>query len=439
MSIIPITAWARDHHTELALFTLAAGIRLAYAVFIQVHFGEQAFAAYGDAFSFYLRGADNLVHHGVISLNEFAPFTPTAYRTPLYILFIAIFRALHWPLLVPIILQNLMAGAISVFIYRLGRHIFSARVGWWAAVLTALEPMSIYWNNLLMSDYLYAFLFLMALCLFFQRRYYWFAIMFGLATLTRPVGVYLFPVFLLALGLTLRRAKAERLWRTVAITTVIFLAVLFPWALRNKILFNTWQLSSASWYNLYKVVTADFVHGQGQELPLPSVPPDYPYPPAFEEDFISVPFYQAHWWQIVAKQPTAYAVFYVRRGVELLFKNQYHYLIHYVIQVKMPELLVAVGPIAISILLYSSELFFIVVYVLAALSLRDEKRWPATALFLILFFINHFTLGLLVDTGADGSRYRLPFLPLLFLCALWSLQRARKTITAWGSAARDVQ
>ena len=93
-----------------------------------------------------------------------------------------------------------MAGFISVLIYRIGQILnFPYSVSVWAAVLAALEPASVYWNNLLMSDYLFAFLFIWSVYEFFMARYYSFALLLGLATLTRPTSLYFFPLFLLVM------------------------------------------------------------------------------------------------------------------------------------------------------------------------------------------------------------------------------------------------
>src|SRR3989338_88207 len=159
--------------TEILIFCLAFGVRFLYAVFVQLKFGSHGFLAYSDAMSFYLQGAENLINHHIFSLNTNPPYMPDAYRTPLYTFFVAGFLWLKLPLISVIFLQNIMAGLISVFFYRICRLLgFPYGVNLFAAVLTALEPASIYWGNLLMSDYLFAFLFVWSVYEFFMARYY---------------------------------------------------------------------------------------------------------------------------------------------------------------------------------------------------------------------------------------------------------------------------
>src|SRR3989338_8748057 len=201
--------------TEIFLFCLAFGVRFLYAIFVQLKFGSHGFLAYSDALSFYLQGAENLINHHIFSLNTNPPYMPDTYRTPLYTFFVAFFLWFKSPFFLIIFAQNIMAGFISVLIYRIGLLLnFSYGVSVFAAILTSLEPASIYWNNLLMSDYLFAFLFVLACYEFFIGRYYWFGALMGLATLTRPTSLYFLPFFLLF-------PKLE--WRKFIVAAAIFL------------------------------------------------------------------------------------------------------------------------------------------------------------------------------------------------------------------------
>src|SRR3989344_3910685 len=113
--------WLKRHKTEIFIFLLAFGLRFLYAILVLFFFGEHGFIAHSDAFSFYLRGADNLINHHIFSLNTNPPYMPDAYRTPLYTFFVAGFLWLKLPLISVIFLQNIMAGLISVFFYRICR------------------------------------------------------------------------------------------------------------------------------------------------------------------------------------------------------------------------------------------------------------------------------------------------------------------------------
>ncbi len=337
---------------------------------------------------------------------------PDAYRTPVYTFFVALFLWLKSPLFCIIVVQNILAGAMSVLIYRIGIVVFSSRkIGLFAAILMSIEPMSIYWNNLLMSDYLFAFLFIFACHEFFFRRYYSFGVLLGLATLTRPISLYFFPLFLLW------AVFYKISWRKLAVTALLFFIVLFPWMLRNKIVFNTWQLSSASWYNLYGVIAQTFADKEGFVLLRPTLPPDYPNPELFQYDFANVPFYKQHFFEIVKERPLAYAQFHSAIALKSLFVNSYNYLADYVLKPKFPTLFYGTSGILISLAVTAGGAMWIVIYVLMLLSFFDKQSRIWLILFLVIIVLNALMLGSLGVFGACVSRYTMPLAPFMFLFA----------------------
>src|SRR3989344_1962568 len=90
--------WCKKYKIEILLFLLGFGIRFLYALFVQLKFGSHGFLAYSDAFSFYLRGAQNLISHHPFSLGTHVPYLPDAYRPPLYSLLVAGFLYFKLPL-----------------------------------------------------------------------------------------------------------------------------------------------------------------------------------------------------------------------------------------------------------------------------------------------------------------------------------------------------
>ncbi|MDP3764760.1 MAG: hypothetical protein Q8Q95_04025 [bacterium] len=403
--------WLKQNRTEVLIFLLAFGIRFLYALFVLLFFGEHGFIAHSDAFSFYLRGAENLINHHIFSLNTAPPYMPDAYRMPLYTFFVAFFLWLKLPLFWIIFAQNFMAGAMSVLIYRIGIILFSSkRIGFWAATLTALEPASIYWNNLLMSDYLFAFLFVLACYYFFLKHYYAFALFLGLATLTRPTSLYFLPLFMLLIIFKVP-------WKQAVITILIFLAVLFPWMLRNKIVFNTWQLTSASWYNLYGILAQKFADTEGFKLPYPVPPSNYPNLETFAYNFMNVPFYKNHFWELVKERPFEYVKFHATLALKSRLVNYYEYLVDYVLKPKFPTLLFGFLGTFVYFLTALGWFFWIAVYILMLASLFCAKQRAYPIMFLAMIGIIMFTAGSTGAFGADGSRFIIPLAPFMFIFA----------------------
>lgn len=369
---------------------------------MQFKFGAQGFLAYSDAFSFYLPLAKNLVENHVFSMGSVQPYVPDAYRTPLYPLFLASLLWFKLPIFAIIFAQNILAGFMAVLIYKIGLEIFNSKnISLFAAVLISVEPMSVYWGNLLMSDYLFAFLFILAFYHFVLRRYYWFALFFGLATLTRSVGLYFFPLFLIIM--LWRRVG----WKKIIVSAALFLAVLFPWMLRNKIVFDTWQLSTASWYNLYGVVTSIFADREGFILPRPE---SLPYDPA------SVPFYKEHFFEIFKERPWAYAKFYASVVRESLSKNPYFYLANYVLRPKLPQLFDGNFGKWIFAAAAAVWAFWALLCAFALFGFFEKKARTWFYLVFLIFLANAASVGAL-GLGADMSRYMLPLTPFILLFA----------------------
>lgn len=419
--------WCRKYKTEILLFCLGFGIRFLYAVFVQASFGADGFLAYSDAFSFYLRGAENVIAHHTFSLHAEGPFLPDAYRPPLYTLFVAAFLWAKLPLFSIIFVQNIMGGLISVLSYRISLRCFDAqKLGIIVAVFLALEPMSVYWNNLLMSDTLFALLFLFAFHEFASKRYYSFALLFGLATLTRSVGLYLFPVFLAALWWQYRQSTATSAgvpWKRIILSALLFFAVLSPWMIRNKVVFGTFQLSSASWYNLYPNVMGQFAQAKGFMLPLPDIP-DTGNPEDYAlalYEFAHVPFYKEHFKRIFFEQPVEYVIFHNFLILRSFLKNPYGYLSEYVIAKKLPSLGEGIPGALLRFAAVCGGLMLYALYVLAAAAVFDRRYRLWFSLVLILLLLTLASLGAL-GLGADMSRYMLPFMPFFLLFAGVGLQ-----------------
>ncbi|OGY64303.1 MAG: hypothetical protein A3I89_01275 [Candidatus Harrisonbacteria bacterium RIFCSPLOWO2_02_FULL_41_11] len=414
--------WLKNHRIEISIFFLAFGTRFLYAVLVQIFFGSHGFIAYKDAEVLYLGGANNFLEHSVFSINSFPPYLPDVYRTPLYTFFVASFLWLKLPFFGIIATQNFLAGIISILVYRIGQLLFSSkRVGLLAAVATSLEPLSIYWNNLLMSDYLFTFFFILGCYKLFQKNYPVFGLLLGLATLVRPIGLYFFWILLLAAIINEFWGQGNLFklsWRKFLLAMILFIIVLFPWMARNKILFDTWQLSSAFWYNLYLRPMNEFVQTQGFSLPMPIAPSDYPNPETFIYSFQSVAFYKQQFMEIFKKYPLQYSQFHLGLSVKSLLANQYNYLANYVLRPELPALFyggrnklimaaVAIGGLAWSLL-----------YLLMFLSFLHRSSRVFLAAFLVILALVALSLGVLGGgKDADMSRYLLPLAPFVFLFA----------------------
>ncbi|MBI2099182.1 glycosyltransferase family 39 protein [Candidatus Uhrbacteria bacterium] len=248
--------FVRNHRTEIIIFCLAFAARLVFFHLIFWRYGEIGFAPpINDDSEGYLRLAINLLRRGVFSISAAEPFAPDAFRTPGYPLFVSIFYGATGAIAAVILAQNIIAGFLAVFIYRLGLK-FGKIAGLAAAALFSFDPTGIYWNNQLLSETLFATLLFFAVYFLgkalddFRYRHLTLAAAFLAASAyIRPVSTYLLPPLAVLLLIFLAIIKKIKFSRALLACLVFFItgaALLAPWYLRNRFLFGVADMSSAS-------------------------------------------------------------------------------------------------------------------------------------------------------------------------------------------------
>ena len=259
----------RAFRADIFLFFLALAVQLVIFV-ITLFWGTGGFLWSSDAESYFTL-AKNVLQHGGFYVD--ISWGPSAFRTPLYPLFVAV---LYW--LVPklefvIFIQNLVGAASVVLVYRLGQMLFSNRVAFLASLLFLFESQRLQVTNQLMSEALFLVFFIPALIFFFRYRsekrillIAASAIFLGLATLTKPITQFL--PFVMAAFLLFERPLSKT-WRRNGVTAAVFLSgfliVISPWVIRNGIRFDEWRLSPLGGTNLYFVNAAHFLQYKAKD------------------------------------------------------------------------------------------------------------------------------------------------------------------------------
>lgn len=249
----------------IIVFMLALFFRLT--LFVIYHpWGESGFEKLmvGDAYG-YQTIAENLVKG-----NGYAPDNPflSTLRTPGYPVFIAavyfIFGIKPW---LVILAQIVMDSALAVLIAKFALLLFgNLRTSFIAGLLWALEPFAIFYSNKLLSDGLFVFLVVLSFFFFLRflkithkRNLFASGILLGMATLTRPISIYLFiPVSIFAFFRFKSKVKG---FQNVFIFVVIFLLTIAPWVIRNKLVHNHYFFSTSFAYNaliLYAIPLLSF-------------------------------------------------------------------------------------------------------------------------------------------------------------------------------------
>jgi len=168
-----------------------------------------------------------------------------AHRAPVYpILLACIYRLFGASWTVGKVAQALIGATTSWLTYHVGCEIAGRPLGILAGVISALDPYCVLWAGYLLSEPLCA-LFTTASTWALLRvrdngRWTWaWAVLCGLATLTRPNMATLLPLGLVCLWIWLPGSRMRRVTQCLLVSA-LFLLTLAPWTIRNYLVLHRW-------------------------------------------------------------------------------------------------------------------------------------------------------------------------------------------------------
>lgn len=186
---------------------------------------------------------------------------PDGLRTPLYPLFISCFYSLFGPIPWIVLLAQIVIDTFScLLLYSIIRRLLNPTVGFCSALFYSLNPFFIFYCVTLFSDILFVFLCILAFNFFIRsisrqfkngnvNNISYSALFFGLATLARPIGIYL-PLIITVFFLVNLRKQMKKAIKLATVFIVVFLISLSPWLIRNVIVFSSFSLSTSGAWNL---------------------------------------------------------------------------------------------------------------------------------------------------------------------------------------------
>lgn len=425
-----------QYKTEIIIFVSIFVIHFLIALIGKVMLGDHVFVSYSDAYYFYLQSAKNLIHAGTLSIASETPFYPDAYHTPLYPLFLAALLYIKLPLLAIIAVQDCIIALTATVVYRIGIILFTSRsIALFGALAMGLEPMAIYWGNILVSDSLFAFFFVFALYCFLKKNYPVFGLLMGLATLTRPIALYFFILFIAMIPIRYyleenrSRQSLKKLLCRLASAIIIFGIILAPWLIRNKVQFNTAKLSMAGWYEFYIAVGLPFAQVEHVVYPSPPTTPKINADQDFTRfDFKYEQYYKLAFLNVVRTHPMEYVKFHVSRMWTALWNHGYSYLAHDVIGAKISSLEKGAPGAALYSFVWIGNILWILFYIMAIYNYRRKELRIWLIFFGVLLLSNIMSAGVIVPEGGEMSRYMLPFAPIIFLFAGAGIENFFNTI-----------
>ncbi|KKR85412.1 MAG: hypothetical protein UV53_C0008G0012 [Candidatus Azambacteria bacterium GW2011_GWE1_42_9] len=261
----PMFISANNKKTFWHWWFLAAAIYLIFAVVVTWRYGISFLMPMGDDTGHHIQLAKNLIEYRTFSLDgldgaySVMPPQPTNFLTPGYAFWLALIY-LIFKSFTPAIFIGAMVFAFSApLTYFLAKEITeNNKIALWSALIFMIEPLSIYHSGLMFTEQLFVPIFLAACYGFIKylnigdRKFVFGSLfIFSLSTLIRPIIFYLLPI--LSLIVFIKESKFS--WRRAAISGILSLIIAFSfaggWLIRNKIVLNTWQISSNQGALLY--------------------------------------------------------------------------------------------------------------------------------------------------------------------------------------------
>ncbi len=201
----------------------------------------------------YKATAVNIVEHW--NFSDSGHPQPNNFRAPGYPMWLAIIYFIFGSFQYAVPAGILVFSFTAPLAYLIGREIFNERIAWISGILTAFEPWAAFLTGTLMSEQLFMPIFMLSIYFFirylkqnFPKYLYFSTGLLGAAALIRPNVLYFFPVILVFLIIKNRDAVS---FRNIIFAVLIFSAIVFPWLLRNKIVLDTWQITSVQGFSLY--------------------------------------------------------------------------------------------------------------------------------------------------------------------------------------------
>ena len=212
----------------------------------------------GDALEYHLL-AKNLAENHRFAGQTF--YQLDAIRTPGYPLFVGFFYLFFGAVPWIVLLAQILLDSIScALFYLILARLISPKAAVPSAIMYAMDPFLIFHSSTLLSDIPFIFLCLVAFFFIaniidvgYQKRKFFplalSAIFFGLATLTRPISLYLPP--LIALFLLFHfRGKIKFALKYASVYLLVFAVTIAPWLVRNQVCYGQLSLSTSGAYNL---------------------------------------------------------------------------------------------------------------------------------------------------------------------------------------------
>ncbi len=408
-------------HRLAAVLVLAAVLRLVLFAYAWPH--PERFLYQPDSAE-YMTLAQNLIAGRGFSQSLSAPFVPDLRRTPLYPALLALISFSTNDRHVAAILFNILLGVLTVaLVYALAQKWAGTTTALAAAMLLATDLTGITYNNLLLTETTFTLLLTLAVLALIEyslrprARQAWLSgLAFGLATLCRPIGIFLAPVLLLVFAWPIRTRGHWHAVRDYLLLNAGFFLLTGLWLARNFLTFGVTDFSSLGAVNLY-FHRAAFVAAQVENTDVVLVREgwqrDFDARAITWSEAEKIAWLNARAREMIAAHPTVYAQLYLE-GLARMFgpeRDSLFDLLGVPRESTMAFIILIVG-----------WLQLLLVYALAGRG--SILTWRAPRMRLGLIVMLNVILYFIAIAGPEVyARFRVPLMPLLALLAGCGVQK----------------
>jgi hypothetical protein len=211
----------------------------------------------------YVSLAQGLLQHGTFCHSD-NPMALNVVRVPGYPFFLASVLWLFQGSLLAIVITQILLDSLScVLIYYLSDSVL-AGTGFISGALAALNMGMITYSHFILTDSLFVFIFIIILLVMFtfMGKPDWkltivLGVMTGIASLIRPVVIYLPVVLTIFLFIYFLIEKRYSLFKAISLIILmgsVFVLTLSPWLIRNYIHYGRFQLMAQSGKHMLRFV-----------------------------------------------------------------------------------------------------------------------------------------------------------------------------------------
>ena len=415
------------------VFVLYVGIRLV-PFFSTFDNTSRFFLA--DSYAYNLLGV-NIAQHGYYTPNGGEPGLSRAPGYPVYLA--AVYKLFGVKPAIALFLQIVLSGLIPIFLYMNTELLFSKRVARIASVLSIVEPVSIIYANMLLSETLFVVFLLLSTYFFIKSLKNKNTTALLMSAITAGIGAYFRPVILyLPLAYAFMYISVswlsfkDRIKYALGIVLITGLTVL-PWITRNYIVDRYKGFCSIQDINLYYWRAAGVISDM-EHLPLREVQDRL-------KQAVPSGLYLANEYQflrdkavsVIIRHPYSYLKVMLKGSINMLLSPERYavfkladikprflgimwqgHSIHQALNMLMSD------PVIVSSVVMYQLLFTIIIGLLIAIGmLIIAGEGFIKELLIMLFIIAYFVA---VSAGPEAEpRFRLPVLPYMLIIAAFAL------------------